>query len=155
MRTQLEGRSKFARFKNALFKGEVHLVSSSCFDNLGEMSKLDEQTRKYLRETSGRQEWGISNLVWPMRSSIASRSIEPKPRIPQTKKETKLEELVIPTQMRRRPASLSGLEAFPIPDQDMVNTFTKEFALSRRMEPPYTPFVAPELHQNKKHDAAP
>ena len=36
----------------------------------------------------------------------------------------------MPTQMRRRPASLSGIEAYLKPDQEMIHTFTAVFTLS-------------------------
>ena len=61
--------------------------------------------------------------------------------MPQTKttRETKFEELVTPTKIRRWSADLSYLDAFLKPGQDMVDLFTKEFALAGKKVPPFIP----------------
>ena len=56
-----------------------------------------------------------------------------------TTKETKFEELVIPNNTRRWPADLRYLEAFLNPGQDMVDLFTKEFALAGEKGPAVYP----------------
>ena len=59
------------------------------------------------------------------------------------KKEHKIEEIAIPSQMRRRAASFSGLTAFLSTGQEMANVFTKEMAIAQKKDPPYTAFGTP------------
>ena len=59
----------------------------------------------------------------------------------------KYEEITTPTRMRKWTPSLSKLDGFLLPDQDMCNRFSFELAMGRCKKPPTIPFALSELHK--------
>ena len=56
-------------------------------------------------------------------------------------KDPRIEEIEIPTQMKKWSPSMTNLAGYLTPDQDMVNFFTVELTRGEMEAPPYTPFV--------------
>ena len=100
-----------------------------------------------LEKASGGKARPRPNLVSPTRFH---RLEEEKPSqfpFKNEKKEHKIEEVVIPTQMRRWAASISGLTAFFAPAQEMANVFAKEITIAHKKGPLFAPFVTPKPHE--------
>ena len=126
------------------------MLSKAGFMDWGIISKLDEQTRKYPREDIRKE--GVAAIQLSLINDIShhyENEKHPKTDPPDEKatKETKFEEMVTPTKMRRWPADVSYLDAYLKPDQDMANLFSKEFPLQGKKGPPPIPVAAPELRR--------
>ena len=97
------------------------------------ISKIDDEASKFLREDL--RKGGTAAIKLSLINEIPSRLEREKPSHPpfkNEKKEPKIEEVVILTQMRRRGAPLSVLAAFLSPAQEMANAFTKEITVAQK-----------------------
>ena len=58
-----------------------------------------------------------------------------------------LEDVMIPGRTIRWNVNIVSLSGFLVPDQDMANVFTKAMAEAAQKDPPFSPFVVPQLHK--------
>ena len=145
----LEGRSKFSNTSRTQFHRTAKLFVSAGFTSWKTISKLDDETRKFLREdlrANGckASELSVANDIFAHYETEKDRA---KTVSSCETKGVKFEEIVIPNQMKRWTADLSKLSAFLIPDQEMTNVFSKEFAEASKKDPPFIPFVLPKLSE--------
>ena len=148
MHSSLKGRSRFSHVTREQFSEAAKLFVKFGFSSWKTISKLDDETRKFLRQDlrkDGRtaKELSLINDIFAHyendRRSVRSSGKE--------KRETKFEEIVIPQVMKRWNAEFKKLSGYVIPEQDMANVFPKEFAEAAKKDPPYVPFVVPKLHE--------
>ena len=146
MRENLEGRSKFTHFKSHHYKDAALLFTQCGFDSWETISKLTEETRKYLREDLRKVHKCTANQLSLINEIFSHYELDKGRDTSQTKeKDVKFEEPVIPNRLRRWTADLSQISAFLIPDQEMANVFAREFHLAEKKDPPFIPLVVPDL----------
>ena len=145
------GRSKFAHYRFRHLEDAAKLLFPQGFTSWGTLSKIDEETGKFLREDLRKA--GTTAIKLSLVDEILPHIEQEKPsKFPDgvfknDKKEPKIEEIVTPTQMRRWAASLSDFPAFFAPDQETANVFTKGITIAQKKDPPYTPLVLPKPHE--------
>ena len=148
MYSSLKGRSRFSHVSKGQFAEAAKLFAKFGFSSWKTISKLDDETRKFLRQDlrkDGRtaKELALINDIFPHYENDR-RSVRSSGR---DKRETKFEEIVTPQVMKRWSADFKRLSGFVAPEQDMANVFSKEFAEAAKKDPPYIPFVVPKLHE--------
>ena len=110
------GRSKFAHYRRHRFEEAAKLLPHQRFTSREMSPKIDEETGKFLREDLRKD--GATAIELSLADEILSRLEEEKPsQFPcrNEQKVPKIEEVAMPTQIRRWDASLSGLTAFFAP----------------------------------------
>ena len=147
MMGSLGKRSKFAHFDKRHFSSAAKLFVQAGFSSWTAISKLDDETRRFLREDL-RKKHKCSALDLSLINDIFAHYENEKPRRTSSrdpKREPPYEEIVIPQKMERWAVDLSSLVGLLVPDQDMTNVFSKEFYEASKKEPPFTPFVVPKF----------
>ena len=115
------------------------------------LRSTERETGKFLIEDL--REDGTAAIKLSFINEVLSRLEEEKPsKFPEgvfknDKKEPKVDDIAIPSQMRRWAASLSGLTAFLEPGRKMANISTNEMAIAQKKDPPYAAFVTPKPHE--------
>ena len=141
-------RNRFAHFKNSQFGDAAKLFVKAGFYSWTAISKMDDETRKFLREDL-RKKFHCSALELSLINDIFTHYENDRPRrtgSKDPKREPPYEEIVIPQLMQRWAVDLSKLSGFFIPDQEMTNVFSKEIYEASKKDPPFTPFVVPKFH---------
>ena len=144
-------RHRFEHFRSSDFGQAARLFAKVGFTSWPAIAKLDEETRKFLREDLRKahkcsaRELSLVNDIFTYYENEKPRRASPKEA--GWRREPPYEELVIPQMVERWTVNLSTLGGYLIPDQEMTNMFSKEFYEASKKEPPYTPYVLPELHK--------
>ena len=146
MYSSLKGRSRFSQVEKSQFSDAAKLFVKFGFRSWKAISKLDDETRKFLRQDL-RKDGRTAKELALINDIFTHYENDRRSHHSKEKRDTKFEEIVIPQALKRWNTDLKKIAGFLIPDQEMTNTFSKEFAEAARKDPPFIPFVVPKVHE--------
>ena len=145
LRRTTEGRERFEDFSRGDYKKAVDLFWKAGYYRVESLRQMHDSARTFLVNNLRKMTGGNGMLK---DTKLVLDLIEVFQTKMKNSKDPKIEEIHIPTRMKKWCPALGDLGGILIPDQEMVNYFTIELTRGMNEVPPYYPFVTGLLHEH-------